>query len=164
MEALLRQSRSMCPFLQKTSPATLRTLSTTTRRASPGGGTISNLQVLARRCPVMGKALAVQSVKNGAFNLGGVFGGTRGYKSKASMHTTGARHATVAPDVLQRPNGGMICPDFGLEWMLMSVTRSAASYSKACGREGRKFRSPRSETRCSRDGQVRLRGILQCRA
>ncbi|MCJ1247308.1 mitochondrial 5-aminolevulinate synthase [Trapelia coarctata] len=107
MEALLRQSRSMCPFLQKTSPATLRTLSTTTRHASPGGGTISNLQVLARRCPVMGKALAVQSVKNGAFSLGGVFGGTRAYKSKANMHTTGARHATVAPDVLQRPNAGL---------------------------------------------------------
>jgi len=109
MEALLRQSRSMCPFLQKTSPATLRTLSTTTRHASPGGGIISNLQVLARRCPVMGKALAVQSVKNGAFSLGGVFGGTRGYKSKANMHTTRARHATVAPDVLQRPNAGMTC-------------------------------------------------------
>lgn len=59
----------------------------------------------------MGKALAVQSVKNSAFSLGGVFGGTRGYKSKANMHTTGARHATVAPDVLQRPNAGMTRPD-----------------------------------------------------
>jgi 5-aminolevulinate synthase len=108
MEALLRQSRNMCPFLQKTSPATLRTLSTSTRHASPGGGTISNLQVLARRCPVMGKALAVQSVQSnaaGLSGLGGVFGGTRGYKSKANIHTTGARHATVVPEVLRRDEG-----------------------------------------------------------
>ena len=112
MEALLRQSRSMCPFLQKTSPATLRTLSTTTRHASPGGGSMSNLQVIARRCPVMGKALTVQSSRNGAAGLGGVFGGTRAYKSKANMHTTPARHATVSPDMLRCGSAGMsnMCP------------------------------------------------------
>ncbi|MCJ1320220.1 mitochondrial 5-aminolevulinate synthase [Xylographa vitiligo] len=102
MEALLRQSRSMCPFLQKTSPATLRTLSTTTRHASSGGGTMSNLQILGRRCPVMGKALAVQSAKTGYSGLGGVFGGTKGYKSKASLHTTRASLATVNPGVFER--------------------------------------------------------------
>jgi 5-aminolevulinate synthase len=52
----------MCPFLKKTSPGTLRTLSTATRH-SPGGGTITNLQFIARRCPVMNKALAVQSAR-----------------------------------------------------------------------------------------------------
>jgi 5-aminolevulinate synthase len=64
MESLLNQSRAMCPFLKRTCPATLRSLSTATRpSSSPGGGTISNLQVIARRCPVMSKALAVQSAR-----------------------------------------------------------------------------------------------------
>jgi 5-aminolevulinate synthase len=62
MESLLNQSRAMCPFLKRASPTALRSLSTATRpSSSPGGGTISNLQVIARRCPVMSKALAVQS-------------------------------------------------------------------------------------------------------
>ncbi|KAK0512588.1 hypothetical protein JMJ35_004605 [Cladonia borealis] len=102
MEALLRQSRSMCPFLNKTSPATLRSLSTTTRHVSPGGGTMSNLQVLARRCPVMGKAMAVQGAKTSSNPLNGVFGGVRAYGGKAKIHTSRARHAQVAPDVLKR--------------------------------------------------------------
>ena len=109
MEALLRQSRSMCPFLNKTSPATLRSLSTTTRHASPGGGSMSNLQVLARRCPVMGKAMAVQTAKAGHCGLGGVFGGARaygGYGGKAKLHTSGAQQASVAPDVVRSDNEG----------------------------------------------------------
>ncbi|KAI4127968.1 MAG: hypothetical protein LQ347_004376 [Umbilicaria vellea] len=100
MEALLRQSRSMCPFLSKTSPATLRSLSTTTRHVSPGGGTMSNLQVLARRCPIMGKAMAVQGAKSGIPSLGGVFGGARAYGGKAKLHTTRAQKATVDTGVL----------------------------------------------------------------
>ena len=64
MESLLNQSRAMCPFLKRTSSATMRTLATTAQPGSiPGGGTISNLQVVARRCPVMSKALAVQSAR-----------------------------------------------------------------------------------------------------
>ncbi|KAI5795709.1 pyridoxal phosphate-dependent transferase [Geopyxis carbonaria] len=66
MEPLLNRSRSLCPFLKKTSPSTLRALSTSTS-PSVGGGTMSNLQVVARRCPVMSKALAVQSVRSSAF-------------------------------------------------------------------------------------------------
>ena len=112
MEALLRQSRSMCPFLQKTSPATLRSLSTTTttRHVSPGGGTMSNLQVLARRCPVMGKALAVQMAKTkaGTCGLGGTFGGTRAYKSKAHLHTSRVQNASIAGDVLRRHEDGWL--------------------------------------------------------
>ena len=57
MEALLRQSRSMCPTLNKTSPATFQSLSTTARYISPVAGTMSNLRVLARRCPLMGNAI-----------------------------------------------------------------------------------------------------------
>ena len=63
---------------------------------------MSNLQVLGRRCPVMGKALAVQSAKTGYAGLGGVFGGTKGYKSKANLHTTRASFATVNRSVLER--------------------------------------------------------------
>lgn len=96
MEALLRQSRSMCPFLSKTSPATLRSLSTTaaSHDVSPGAGKMSNLQVLGRRCPIMGKALAVQSVRNNA--LTGSFGGARAYHSRvnrAKLHTSASKEA-----------------------------------------------------------------------
>ncbi|KAF1940926.1 5-aminolevulinate synthase mitochondrial precursor [Clathrospora elynae] len=100
MEALLRQSRSMCPFLHKTSPATLRSLSTTTAAArhevSPGAGSMSNLQVLARRCPIMGKALAVQSARNGNNALAGAFGGVRAYHTRvnrAKLHTSTSKEA-----------------------------------------------------------------------
>ncbi|KAF2811064.1 5-aminolevulinate synthase-like protein [Mytilinidion resinicola] len=98
MEALLRQSRSMCPFLHKTSPATLRSLSTTTvgHDASPGGGSMSNLQVIARRCPVMGKALSVQSARTMNNAFAGAYGGTRAYHSKTSkakLHTSAPKEA-----------------------------------------------------------------------
>lgn len=66
MDALLRQSKGVCPFLKRTSPATLRALSTAVRpspASSPCGGTMTKLQVLANRCPIMGKALAVQSAR-----------------------------------------------------------------------------------------------------
>jgi hypothetical protein len=100
MEALLRQSKSMCPFLHKTSPATLRSLSTTTAAArqevSPSAGSMSNLQVLARRCPIMGKALAVQNSRNGNNALAGAFGGVRAYHTRvnrARLHTTASKEA-----------------------------------------------------------------------
>ncbi|KAF9733659.1 5-aminolevulinate synthase, mitochondrial [Paraphaeosphaeria minitans] len=98
MESILRQSRSMCPFLSKTSPATLRSLSTTatSHHVSPGAGSMSNLQVLARRCPIMGKALAVQSARIGNNALAGAFGGTRAYStrvSRARLHTSTPREA-----------------------------------------------------------------------
>lgn len=35
---VLRQSKAVCPFLKKTSPAALRALSTATRHVSKGGG------------------------------------------------------------------------------------------------------------------------------
>ncbi|KAF1813247.1 tetrapyrrole biosynthesis, 5-aminolevulinic acid synthase [Eremomyces bilateralis CBS 781.70] len=94
MEALLRQSKSMCPFLMKTSPATLRTLSTAaTFTASPGGGSMSNLQVLARRCPVMGKALAVQTARTRLATVPGAARRYHGKAGKANLHTTAAKEA-----------------------------------------------------------------------
>jgi 5-aminolevulinate synthase len=92
MDAVLRQSKAMCPFLKKASPATLRALSTSTRpQVSPCGGTISKLQLLGQRCPIMGKALAVQSARAG---MGGAAAmGLRNFSShskpgKAKIHTT----------------------------------------------------------------------------
>jgi len=100
MEALLRQSRTMCPFLHKTSPATLRSLSTTaaSHDVSPSAGSMSNLQVLGKRCPIMGKALAVQSARSGNSALAGAFGGVRAYHTRvnrAKLHTTAHKEAHV---------------------------------------------------------------------
>ena len=67
---------------------------------------MSNLQVLARRCPVMGKAIAVQSAKGGHGTLNGVFGGTRAYGGKAKIHTSRVHHASVAPDLVRNDNDG----------------------------------------------------------
>jgi 5-aminolevulinate synthase len=99
MEALLRQSKGMCPFLKKTSPATLRSLSTTTHQ-SPGGGTITNLQFIARRCPVMNKALAVQSARINArsYNKAAATAGSTGtVKSllERKLHTSAEKKASV---------------------------------------------------------------------
>ena len=68
---------------------------------------MSNLQVLARRCPVMGKAMVVQSAKTSSNPLNGVFGGVRAYGGKAKLHTSRTRHAQVSPDVLKRENSRM---------------------------------------------------------
>jgi len=115
MDAVLRQSKAMCPFLKKTSPATLRSLSTSTsaRQASPCGGSMSNLQTIARRCPIMGKALAVQTAKSGKVGLGGVaaLGAIRAFSGKASagkarLHTSPQREARAVEDTLfGRENG-----------------------------------------------------------
>lgn len=99
MEALLRQSKGLCPFLKKTSPATLRSLSTSTAQsASTGGSSMSNLQLVARRCPVMGKALAVQSARAGNAAINGSYGNAfvRAYHAKvnkANLHTSTAKEA-----------------------------------------------------------------------
>ncbi|KAJ2893799.1 5-aminolevulinate synthase mitochondrial precursor [Zalerion maritima] len=101
MDAVLRQSRAVCPFLKKASPSTLRALSTSSRpKSSPCGGTMSKLQLLANRCPVMGKALAVQSGKIGRVGLPAVaaVAGLRTVSShaktaKARIHTTSSQGA-----------------------------------------------------------------------
>ena len=68
---------------------------------------MTNLQVLAKRCPIMGKAMAVQSARGGKNALGGAFGGTRAYGSgKAKIHTTRAKMATVDTDVFRRNEPG----------------------------------------------------------
>ncbi|KAI1761744.1 tetrapyrrole biosynthesis, 5-aminolevulinic acid synthase [Hypoxylon sp. FL1150] len=101
MDAVLRQSKAMCPFLKKASPATLRALSTTTRpQASPCGGALSKLQLLGQRCPVMGKALAIQSAKvsrtatAGAATVAGIHNYSSQQKlGKAKIHTSRSHEA-----------------------------------------------------------------------
>ncbi|GIJ85512.1 mitochondrial 5-aminolevulinate synthase [Aspergillus pseudoviridinutans] len=121
MESLLQQSRAMCPFLKRTSPTTLRTLATATRPSiSPGGGTMSNLQVIARRCPVMSKALAVQSARMaGAKRFTSSAAGVPGMSSKhfrptqtrRALHGTGGNGANLSPDLYK--NTGRLEPTFG---------------------------------------------------
>lgn len=108
MEALLHQSKGVCPFLKKTSPATLRSMSTSTH-ASPGGGTITNLQFIARRCPVMNKALAVQSARIGARrSYGKVAVGTGVVKSllEKKLHTSADKQASVDTSVFRPAQQG----------------------------------------------------------
>ncbi len=105
MEALLRQSKAMCPFLNKTSTATLRSLSTSAsvKQTAPGGGAMSNLQLIARRCPVMGKALTLSSARVGSAQsarignaaMASAFGSARSYHAnpKAKLHTTASKEA-----------------------------------------------------------------------
>jgi 5-aminolevulinate synthase len=115
MDSVLRQSKAVCPFLKRASPAALRALSTATRpQASPCGGTISKLQVLARRCPVMGKALAVQSSRIGPRSSVSVAGLTTfsGHtkttaKAQAHLHTTRAKDARTVEAPLFPPSREM---------------------------------------------------------
>ncbi|KAK6522328.1 mitochondrial 5-aminolevulinate synthase [Arthrobotrys megalospora] len=97
METLLRQSRAVCPFLKKTSPSALRALSTSssTVHRAPGiaGGKMSNLQILARRCPIMGKALAVQSARNGMNSVSSRIGGV----SPGGMANAAQRRGYIVP-------------------------------------------------------------------
>jgi 5-aminolevulinate synthase len=70
---------------------------------------MSNLQVLARRCPVMGKALTVQSTKYGNASLAGAFGGVRGYHAKvgrANLHTTAPKDAQAVDIAAVRKGRG----------------------------------------------------------
>lgn len=105
MDSIIRQSKAMCPFLKTASPATLRALSTTARpipKASPCGGTMSKLQLLAHRCPVMGKAMTVQTAKYGAVAA------IRHASNKARIHTSATHEArAVDSPVMQGKENGM---------------------------------------------------------
>ncbi|KOS17464.1 5-aminolevulinate synthase [Escovopsis weberi] len=98
MDNVLRQSKALCPFLKTASPATLRALSTTARagKPSPCGGTISKLQLFAQRCPVMGKAMAVQSYKHGARAELRAFSTESSKRGKAHIHTSRNQEARAA--------------------------------------------------------------------
>lgn len=111
MDSVLRQSKAVCPFLKKSSPATLRALSTNARPqvASSshcgGGGSMSRLQLLANRCPIMSKAIAVRSAHHGRSAMPKPAGvaGIRGFGShskvtQAKIHTSRVEGARPVED------------------------------------------------------------------
>lgn len=152
MDAALRQSKAMCPFMKKATAARLRAMTTAARpaaapAASPCGGAISKLQVLARRCPVMGKAMAVQSARLGHAGIpGGVAAlSTRSGPAKAckaNLHTSRAQEAQAVEGSLFRDKGE--CDnDSKCEYWSIGIADLFASQSSF----PRKSRSSRSSTR-----------------
>lgn len=117
MESLLQQSRAMCPFLKNTSPTALRGLATAARPSTPGAASMSNLHVVARRCPVMSKALAVQSSRTNVtkrFTSGAA--GVAGMKSlrtcpiKRALHTTNGNGASLDSETFKKSDRGEWSP------------------------------------------------------
>ncbi|KAL2754637.1 hypothetical protein ACRALDRAFT_1081596 [Sodiomyces alcalophilus JCM 7366] len=104
MEAALHQSKALCPFLRNASPAKLRALSTSARpraMASARGGSMSKLQLFARRCPIMDKALTIQSghhARGSGFPGASLVAGIRAMSghskpAKAKIHTSSVHEA-----------------------------------------------------------------------
>lgn len=85
----------------------LRSLSTATR-PSPGGGTITNLQFIARRCPVMNKALAVQSARIRTSNFSSAAPSVGIVKSlmTKTLHTSAEKKANVDTRVYRKGEEG----------------------------------------------------------
>jgi 5-aminolevulinate synthase len=83
---------------------------------------MSNLQVIARRCPIMGKALAVQTARA---NLPGMFRTPRAYSGKAKLHTGRVEKArAVDVNVFGHKEGesGIVRkPACGVAWPMVDV-------------------------------------------
>ncbi len=190
MDSVLRQSKAMCPFMRKATAASLRAMSTavtTTARpaASPCGGTISKLQVLARRCPVMGKAMAVQSARighhsgfPGAVAVHGMHTFSPGpgkADGRAKLHTTRTHDAQAveSPGLFHSRESGKLCPlrfpsypsppgpRLALTRLHLRSPTSRDSHQGAAG-SWLRFEHPGCCSGRSRQ-EVRLRGLLQCR-
>lgn len=102
MDSVLRQSKAVCPFMKKATASSLRAMTTAARpAASPCGGAISKLQVLANRCPVMGKAMAVQSARMG----GRASAAPASFVQKAKLHTGRPREAQAVEGVFTGQKG-----------------------------------------------------------
>jgi 5-aminolevulinate synthase len=72
---------------------------------------MSNLQVLASRCPIMGKALAVQSSRSANTALAGAFGGVRAYHAKvdrAKFHSASSKEAQVDVGINRNTQGMLL--------------------------------------------------------
>lgn len=72
---------------------------------------MSNLQVLGRRCPIMGQALAVQSAKGGNFvNMMSGVAAIRAFSRKATagkakLHTSAPKEARAMEGILVNQDG-----------------------------------------------------------
>lgn len=128
MDSVLRQSKALCPFLKQASPATLRALSTTARpqASSPCGGTMSRLQLLGHRCPVMGKAMAVQSAKQGVAAFRAFCGNVK--TGKAGIHTSRNKEArAVDSPIFEGRDQAPIPPGVSLNRKNVAPTRAAVA-------------------------------------
>ncbi|EFR02790.1 5-aminolevulinate synthase [Nannizzia gypsea CBS 118893] len=104
MESLLRRLNDSCSFLRSTSPATLRSLSTSSCGSYMHQGSnfrMSNLLVAANRCPVTGKAMSAQRART---NINGlltsIFSRSPAYPlrlSRACLHTAVPKSAHSIP-------------------------------------------------------------------
>ncbi|KAK1751656.1 pyridoxal phosphate-dependent transferase [Echria macrotheca] len=137
MDAALRQSKALCPFMKKATAAGLRAMTTAARpalAASPCGGTISKLQVLARRCPVMGKAMAVQSARGLPGGVAGLSTLGHAQSTKAKLHTSRPHDAQVEGSLFREkvplPPRLPVKPQ-------QHVAPAPTTHASAC--EGRKF-------------------------
>jgi 5-aminolevulinate synthase len=70
---------------------------------------MSNLQTIARRCPIMGKALAVQTARTGKMGLGGAaairaFSG-KVNSGKAKLHTSRSHEARAVEGIFVNDKG-----------------------------------------------------------
>ncbi|KJR86404.1 5-aminolevulinate synthase [Sporothrix schenckii 1099-18] len=159
MDAVLRQSKAVCPFLKKASPATLRALSTASRQqaapeassaliaASPCGGALSKLQLLAGRCPVMGKAMAVQATRIGTSRVAA--SSSMGYRGVAASLSAAFSMSAVASAPAARAHGlhgsaARTCPHAA------SATASTASSAPRTAR----LHTSRSQEARAVDGHV----------
>lgn len=107
MEAALRQSVAVCPFMKRTTPSQLRCLSS----SSAPTGVMSRLQSYGSKCPVMGKAMSLQSRSgNASAAIRSVVGATaRSYHSKTSkadIHTSSQAKARAVDVNIIRNEAG----------------------------------------------------------
>ncbi|BFZ59320.1 mitochondrial 5-aminolevulinate synthase [Saitoella coloradoensis] len=115
MESLLKQGRSLCPFLKRSSPTTLRMLST--RTTSTG---ISALAVAGKRCPVIGKTMRRVARTYVAPTT------TR----KAKMATVETVHINAGVGVVDLSKGVEACPHISATAAAMNKSASSVLKSK----------------------------------
>lgn len=105
---------------------------------------MSNLQTIARRCPVMGKALAIQSAKHGGIGGAAAVGAMRAFSGKinagkAKLHTSRSHEARPIDGPLFAHEKSMIslC-DNNFSLALADITSSWKSSSgQLCSRDTR---------------------------
>lgn len=85
---------------------------------------MSNLQTIARRCPVMGAAMAVQGAKTGKHAFGAIAAlkGVRGFSGKTStgkakLHTSTVNEARPVDGILM----GEKCKSIYLNWTSLQL-------------------------------------------
>ncbi|CAI4211477.1 unnamed protein product [Parascedosporium putredinis] len=110
------------PFLKKSSPATLRALSTVVRpqaaataASSPCGGTMSKLQLYANRCPIMGKAIAVRSAHYGRADMPkrSAVAGLRAFNSASKAGLSAWSYSGPTPPSMYAAPGAAPAPTDG---------------------------------------------------